>query len=258
MQQSAQYRLELREVGKRFGSVVALESVSFGVRPGEVVGLLGDNGAGKSTTVKIVTGYHRPSSGELYWEGRPVAIHSPEQARAIGIQTVYQDLALVDSLSIARNFFLGAEPVRRWGPFHLLAIREMQQRTSLMLREIGIKDLNPATPVGALSGGERQAVAIGRSYYFGGQLLILDEPTAALSVKQTRKVFELVAELKARGTSVLVIEHNMFHAHQICDRLIVIRQGRVFGDYRKEDLSVLQLEEILAGAELGSPAPAWS
>ncbi len=243
------YRLELREVGKRFGSIVALESVSFGVGPGEVVGLLGDNGAGKSTTVKIISGYHRPSSGQVYWEGQPVEMESPEQARNLGIQTVYQDLALIDTLSIARNFFLGAEPTRRLGPLRLLDLGEMHRRTSDMLHEIGIKDLDPTTPVVDLSGGERQAVAVGRSYYFGGKLLILDEPTAALSVKQTQRIFDIVEEVKARGTSVIIIEHNMFHAHRFSDRLVIIRHGRVYGDYLKGEIAVSDLERILAGLE---------
>jgi simple sugar transport system ATP-binding protein len=243
------YRLELRRIAKRFGSVTAVKEVSFGIAPGEVVGLLGDNGAGKSTTVKIISGYHQPTSGEIYWEGSKIEISSPEVARSLGIQTVYQDLALIDTLSIARNFFLGAEPTLRWGPLRLLDVREMNRRTAEILREIGIKDLDPATPVAALSGGERQAVAIGRAYFFGGKLLILDEPTAALSVRQTQKVFSIIEEVKARGVSVLVIEHNMFHAHRISDRLVVIRHGRVYGDYPKTSVSVADLERILAGLD---------
>jgi simple sugar transport system ATP-binding protein len=243
------YRLELRDVSKQFGSVTALEHVSFGIEPGEVVGLLGDNGAGKSTTIKIISGFHQPTSGEILWEGKPVTLTSPEEARHLGIQTVYQDLALVDSLSIARNFFLGAEPVRKLGPLSFLDVERMNKLTSETLADIGIKELNPTSPVASLSGGERQAIAIGRSYYFGGRLLILDEPTAALSVKETRKVFSIVGEAKARGASVIIIEHNMIHAHQVADRLVIIRHGTVFGDYPKKDVTVAQLEAILAGLE---------
>lgn len=241
-------RLEVRNLSKRFGSVVALEDVSFSVRPGEIVGLVGDNGAGKSTAIKIICGFYKPSGGKILWEGQEVNFDSPEQARALGIQTVYQDLALVNTLSIARNFFLHAEPVRRLGPFHFLDIPQMNERTGEILRDIGIKDLNPTTPVSALSGGERQAVAIGRTYYFGGKLLILDEPTSALSVKQTQKVFSIIQEVKAKGVSVILIEHNMIHVHDIADRLVVVRHGSVYGDYAKADVGVTELERILAGA----------
>jgi simple sugar transport system ATP-binding protein len=243
------FRLEVRDVTKRFGSVVALEKVSFGVRPAEVVGLVGDNGAGKSTAIKIICGFHKPTSGQLFWEGRETTFDSPEQARALGIQTVYQDLALVNSLSIARNFFLHAEPSFRLGPVRLLDVRKMNQRTAEILHDIGIKDLNPTTPVSALSGGERQAVAIGRTYYFGGKLLILDEPTSALSVKQTQKVFAIIEEVKAKGVSVILIEHNMIHVHQIADRLVVMRHGAVYGDYSKSEVGITDLERILAGVK---------
>lgn len=241
-------RLDVRNLSKRFGSVVALEGVSFKVHAGEVVGLVGDNGAGKSTAVKIISGFYRPTAGELFWEGAPVEFDSPEQARSLGIQTVYQDLALVNSLSIARNFFLRAEPSFRIGPFRLLDVRAMNAHTAEILHDIGIKDLNPATPVAALSGGERQAVAIGRTYYFGGKLLILDEPTSALSVKQTQKVFSIINEVKAKGAAVILIEHNMIHVHEIADRLVVFRHGRVFGDFAKNEVSISDLERILAGA----------
>ena len=243
----AEYRIEIRNVSKRFGSVVALDDVSFGVRPGEVVGLIGDNGAGKSTAIKIISGFHRPSSGSILWEGEEIVMDSPEQARSHGIQTVYQDLALIDSLSIARNFFLRAEPKIKLGPFRFLDVKMMNLKTAEILRDIGIKDLNPSTPVAALSGGERQAVAIGRTYYFGGRLLILDEPTSALSVKQTQKVFSIIREVRSKGAAVILIEHNMIHAHEISDRLVVIRHGKVFGDFKKDDVSVTDLERILAG-----------
>jgi simple sugar transport system ATP-binding protein len=242
------FRLEVRNLAKRFGSVVALENVSFGVRPGEVVGLVGDNGAGKSTAIKIICGFYRPTSGQIFWEGQETSFESPEHARELGIQTVYQDLALVNTLSIARNFFLHAEPSRRFGPVRFLDVKRMNQRTAEILHEIGIRDLNPTTPVSALSGGERQAVAIGRTYYFGGKLLILDEPTSALSVKQTQKVFSIIQEVKAKGVSVILIEHNMIHVHEIADRLVVVRHGVVYGDYVKKDVGVTDLERILAGA----------
>ena len=249
MAESNGFRLEVRNLAKRFGSVVALDNVTFGVRPGEVVGLVGDNGAGKSTAIKIISGYHRPSSGRMFWEGQEISLESPEEARALGIQTVYQDLALVNTLSIARNFFLHAEPTNRVGPVSFLDVKKMNTRTAEILREIGIRDLNPTTPVSALSGGERQAVAIGRTWYFGGKLLILDEPTSALSVKQTQKVFSIIQEVKAKGVSVILIEHNMIHVHEIADRLVVMRHGAVYGDYVKADVGITDLERILAGVK---------
>jgi simple sugar transport system ATP-binding protein len=247
MADSNGFRLEVRSLTKRFGSVVALDGVTFGVRAGQVVGLVGDNGAGKSTAIKIISGYHKPTSGQLLWEGREITFDSPEEARALGIQTVYQDLALVNTLSIARNFFLHAEPTRRVGPMGFLDVKKMNTRTAEILKEIGIRDLNPTTPVSALSGGERQAVAIGRTWYFGGKLLILDEPTSALSVKQTQKVFSIIQEVKAKGVSVILIEHNMIHVHEIADRLVVMRHGAVYGEYAKADVGITDLERILAG-----------
>ena len=154
----------------------------------------------------------------------------------------------MNTLSIARNFFLHAEPLKSFGPFKFLDVKAMNEHTAQILHDIGIKDLNPTTPVSALSGGERQAVAIGRTYYFGGKLLILDEPTSALSVKQTQKVFSIIEEVKSKGVSVLLIEHNMIHVHEIADRMVVIRRGVVYGDYRKQDVDVTELERILAGA----------
>lgn len=238
---------EMRHIFKNFGPVVALEDMSLSIQKGEVVALLGDNGAGKSTAVKIISGVYQPSSGEMFWEGSKVNFKSPEDARAIGIQTVYQDLALINTLSICRNFFLHEEPQTNFGFLKLLNLKKMKNDTREILHNMGIKDLNPDSLVSALSGGERQAIAIGRAYYFGGKLLILDEPTAALSVKQTQKVFSIIEEVKSRGASVILIEHNMIHAHEIADRIIIIRHGRVHGEFLKNDVSIVDLEQILAG-----------
>ncbi|MGE5623556.1 MAG: ATP-binding cassette domain-containing protein, partial [Methanocella sp.] len=173
---------------KFFGKVTALEDVDLTIREGEVVGLVGDNGAGKSTLIKLLTGVYQPDRGELAFAGRPVRFTSPREARALGIETVFQDLALVETMSIARNFFLGAEPVRRLGPLTYLDARKMNEVTRQRLSDIGIRITSPTADVASLSGGERQAIALGRTMYFGARLLILDEPTSALSVHETAKV----------------------------------------------------------------------
>jgi simple sugar transport system ATP-binding protein len=180
--------IRMENIGRTFGNVVALQGVNFEVGYQEVIGLLGDNGAGKSTLIKVLTGVHTPTEGQIYFEGRAVNINSPQDARELGIETVYQDLALVPLMSIARNFYLGREPIKPLGPFEVLDQDTMKAQTSEALAHIGIKIRNPDHPVGTLSGGERQSIAIGRAVHFGTKLLILDEPTSALSIGETRKV----------------------------------------------------------------------
>ncbi|MGH2523910.1 MAG: ATP-binding cassette domain-containing protein, partial [Anaerolineales bacterium] len=198
----------MESIVKRFGTVTALIGVDFTVNPREVVALVGDNGAGKSTLIKILTGVYTPTEGQIYFEGRPVQIRSPREARALGIETVYQDLALVNLMSITRNFFLGRELVRKIGLIRWLRLREMHNQTQTSLRDIGIEVRSPAEPVERLSGGERQSIAIGRALHFGAKLLILDEPTSALSVAETRKVLTYTLNAKERGLSVIFITHN--------------------------------------------------
>ena len=220
-------RLEVKNVSMRFGKIVSLNSVSFTVGVGEVVGLLGDNGAGKSTMVKVIAGIHRPTHGDILIDGVAHRGATPRSARKAGIETVHQDLALVETMSIARNFFLGAEPRKRG----LLDIRRMEHETTQALQDIGLQNIrNTGQDVSALSGGERQAISIGRAVAFGTRLLILDEPTSALSVAETNKVFSYVRRAKETGLSVILIMHNLEQVRQVADRFVVLEHGRKIND----------------------------
>ncbi|NDJ62904.1 MAG: sugar ABC transporter ATP-binding protein [Chloroflexi bacterium] len=237
--------VEMRGIVKTFGHVEALRGVDFKVDYHEIVGLLGDNGAGKSTLIKTLTGVHTPTRGQIYFEGKPVAINSPHEARELGIETVYQDLALVPLLSIARNFWLGQELTHRYGPIRVLDKQAMSARTREALADIGINIRSADEPVLSLSGGERQSIAIGRAVYFGKKLLILDEPTSALSVKQTQEVLNYTRKAKERGLSVIFITHNIAHVHEVADRFTVIRGGRKVGDFYKEEVSEMEVAHMV-------------
>lgn len=230
---------------KWFGRVAALKDVDITLERGEVIGLVGDNGAGKSTLIKILSGVYRQDSGELRIDGRKVELDSPRDARRLGIETVYQDLALVETMSIARNFFLGAEPRKKIGPLNLLDTWKMRKATEDVLMDIGINVRTAHQEVSTLSGGERQAIAIGRTMYFGGKVLILDEPTSALSVHETNKVLTYINEARARGLSVIFITHNLYHVYPVADKIVVLEHGRKVGDFRKEETSVEQLINII-------------
>ncbi len=241
----------MERITRRFGLIAALENVHFSVDRGEIVGLLGDNGAGKSTLIKVLTGVHPPTDGQIYFDGQPVRITSPKVARAMGIETVYQDLALVNLMSIARNFFLGREPTRRLGPFILLDKDDMGEQTVHALGDIGIEIRRPEEEVLRMSGGERQSVAIGRAKYFGSQVLILDEPTSALSVGETRKVLNYTKEAKRAGLGVIFITHNIGHVYQVADRFTIISHGHKVGDFLKEEVS----QEEISNMIMGGPIP---
>lgn len=242
--------VEMRNIQKTFGTINVLRGIDFQVGRQEIVGLLGDNGAGKSTLIKILTGVYTPTSGEIYFEGNPVRIDSPHEARALGIETVYQDLALVPLMSIARNFWLGQEITRRIGPLEVLDKVEMANRTREALLDIGIHIRNPDEPVGSLSGGERQSIAIGRAVYFGKKLLILDEPTSALSVGETAKVLEYTRAAKERGLSVIFITHNIGHVHHVADRFTIISHGQKVGDFRKDEVTEMEVANMVMTGEV--------
>jgi simple sugar transport system ATP-binding protein len=239
---------DLRDVTMNFGNVVAIQDVMFEVASGEIVGLVGDNGAGKSTLVKIMNGFYSPSRGEMEFNGEQVRFASPREARKVGIETVYQDLALIPALSIWRNFFLGRElKIGRW-PFKFLDKKRMRRITMENLREMGLTRLrSPDEPVDILSGGERQALAIARARYFGGTLLLLDEPTSALSVKETEKVSEAVRIARDDGLGVVIIDHNIAHVHRICDRIVVMENGRVIRSVRRKEVTPEQVADLVAG-----------
>ncbi len=240
--------VEMRDIVKRFGTVEALRGVDFTVQVGEVRALMGDNGAGKSTLIKVLTGVHPLTSGQINFEGQPVTINSPADARAIGIETVYQDLALVSLMSIWRNFFLGRELVTNIGPIKWLHRAEMREQCRQSLHDIGIEIRSAEEKVGTLSGGERQSIAIGRAIYFGAKLLILDEPTSALSVAETNKVLMYIENAKAKGLPVIFITHNVNHIYQVSDSYTIIRQGRKVGTYQKGELTQQDIADLITGA----------
>lgn len=243
--------LRVENVVKRFGTVVALDGVSMSVRPGTVTCLLGDNGAGKSTLIKILAGVYRPTSGRYLVDGGPVSFDSPRDARARGIATVHQDLALIPLMSIWRNFFLGSEPTHGSGPFRRIDVRECDRIAREELDRLGVHVRDTGQPVGTLSGGERQSVAIARALYFGARVLILDEPTAALGVKQAGVVLRYIRHARDRGVGVVFITHNPRHAFPVGDRFVILRRGRVDGDSARGELELDDLVHLMAGgAEL--------
>jgi simple sugar transport system ATP-binding protein len=241
--------LEVRNVTKMFGSVIALSKVSVRVYPGEVTCLLGDNGAGKSTLIKILCGVHQPTEGDYFFEGQSVVFNSPREALERGIATVYQDLSLIPLMSIWRNFFLGVEPERRFGPFKSYDVDLAKRTVRAEMAKMGIEIRDPDQPVGTMSGGERQSIAISRAVYFGAKVLILDEPTAALGVKQAGIVLHYIVRAKQAGLGVIFITHNPNHAFPVGDHFVILRRGRVLGDYRKEDVTQEELVNLMAGGE---------
>ncbi len=241
----------MENITRRFGLIAALQNVNFMVDRGEIVGLLGDNGAGKSTLIKVLTGIHPPSEGQIYFEGHPVDIPSPKVARALGIETVYQDLALVNLMSISRNFFLGHEIIHRRGPLQFLDKERMNEETVQALGDIGIVVRRPEEEVLRMSGGERQSIAIGRAKYFGSKLLILDEPTSALSVGETKKVLNYTKEAKRAGLGVIFITHNIGHVYQVADRFTIISHGHKVGDFLKGEVD----QEAISNMIMGGPIP---
>jgi simple sugar transport system ATP-binding protein len=239
--------LRLHQAGRRFGHITALQNVDLHLQAGEVLALLGDNGAGKSTLIKLLTGVHPLSSGEMYFDNKPVHLQSPHDARNLGIETVYQDLALIPALSIARNFFLGREITKRIGPFHFLDQETMNAEATQALHAIGIHIRNPNEPVGSLSGGERQSIAIGRAVHFGSRILILDEPTSALSIGETRKVLSYITSAKEKGLGVVFITHNIHHVFEVADRITILQHGEKLGDFAITNLTIDDVAQMIMG-----------
>lgn len=242
--------VEMKNIVKRFGTVEALRGVDFQVKKGEVHALMGDNGAGKSTLIKVLTGVHDLTSGEIFFEGKPVKISSPAFARSIGIETAYQDLALVPLMSIWRNFFLGREIVTNFGVGKWLHQKEMARQCMAALHDIGIEIRSAEERVAMLSGGERQSIAIGRAIHFGAKLLILDEPTSALSVGETQKVLSYIDNARDKGLPVILITHNVNHIYQCSDCYTIIRQGVRVGTYQRGELSQQDIADLITGARL--------
>ena len=239
--------VEVRDLGKHFGSVIALNGVSMKVHAGEVLCLLGDNGAGKSTLIKTLAGVHRRSVGDFFVDGRMVDFQSPRDALDVGIATVYQDLAMIPLMSITRNFFMGREPLK--GPFRLMDMRFADAVTREEMKKIGIDIRDPQQAVGTLSGGERQCVAIARAVYFGAKVLILDEPTSALGVAQTSMVLKYVSQVRSKGLGVIFITHNVRHAYAVGDRFTVLNRGKTLGTHAKGDITMDALQNLMAGGK---------
>ena len=231
---------EVRGVSKRYGNVQALSKLSFHIGAGEVVGLLGDNGAGKSTLIKLMSGIIRPDDGEVLVDGAPAIVKSRRDSEHIGIETIYQDTALVDTMSIVRNIFMGREIANRWG---FLRHRSMREIAAEVLQSgIHIRGIDsPDREVGDLSGGQKQAVAIARAVYFKRRILLLDEPTSALSVRETEAVLNYIKKLRAENVSSVLVTHNLYHAHQVCDRFVVMSHGQKVYDVAKADTSIEEL-----------------
>lgn len=239
--------IEVRNIGKSFGPVIALNGISLAVNAGEVLCLLGDNGAGKSTLIKTLSGVHKPTSGDFLVEGNKVVFESPRDALNAGIATVYQDLAMIPLMSITRNFFMGREPLRRVGPFRFMDMDFADRVAREEMVRIGIDIRDPQQAVGTLSGGERQCVAIARAVYFGAKVLILDEPTSALGVRQTSMVLKYIFQVRQKGLGVIFITHNVRHAHAVGDRFTVLNRGKTLGTYAKSEIELDELQNLMAG-----------
>ena len=243
--------IEVTDIGKSYGSVIALRDITTTVNAGEVTCVLGDNGAGKSTFIKILAGAHEHTSGRFLVDGVERKFSSPRAALDLGIATVYQDLAVVPLMPVWRNFFLGSEVTKGVGPLRRLDIATMKRITKEELAAMGIDLRDVDQPIGTLSGGERQCVAIARAVYFGARVLILDEPTAALGVRQSGVVLKYVAKARDRGLGVIFITHNPHHAYPVGDRFMLLRRGRSMGNFPKAEMTLDELVQMMAGgAEL--------
>ncbi len=233
---------EARDIVKRYGSFLALDHMNFHIGKNEVVGLLGDNGAGKSTLVKMISGINPPTSGEIRVNGKPVKLRTRADSEAAGIETIYQDIALVDSMSITRNIFMGREIVNRWG---FMKHHEMQEvAIDILGSAVQISGIdNPEKEVGFLSGGQKQRVAIARAVHFKRNILLLDEPTSALSVRETEHLLRYVSELKSHGTSSVLVTHNLYHAFMVCDRFVVMSHGTKVFEAAKKDTTIEEVTD---------------
>jgi ABC-type sugar transport system ATPase subunit len=246
--------LEAKNVSIRFGGVEALKSVSLTLNRGEVLALAGDNGAGKSTLIKVISGVYHPHAGELSFEGAPLILNGPQDARSKGIETIYQDLALADNLDAGSNIFLGREPMTRRFGLSVIDRPQMRQiaRQVLDRLDIVVPEKKLAGPVRTLSGGQRQAIAIGRAIYWNARILIMDEPTAALGVPEQRKVMELIRTLKAEGVAIILISHNLHDIFAVADRILVLRRGELAGERLAKETDGDEVVRLMVGSEYAS------
>ncbi|MBI1621760.1 ATP-binding cassette domain-containing protein [Aquamicrobium zhengzhouense] len=241
--------IELIDIQKHFGPVIALAGVSVSVLPGECHCLLGDNGAGKSTFIKTMSGVHKPTKGKILIDGEEVTFSSPRDAMEAGVATVYQDLAMIPLMSVTRNFWMGREPVRKFGPLQLFDFDRANAVTLEEMAKMGIRLRSPDQAVGTLSGGERQTVAIARAVYFGAKVLILDEPTSALGVRQTANVLATIDKVRKNGIGIVFITHNVRHAMAVGDRFTVLNRGRTLGTAKRGEIQPEELQDMMAGGQ---------
>ncbi len=241
--------IQMKNIEKHFGSVIALAGVSVDVFPGECHCLLGDNGAGKSTFIKTMSGVHKPTAGEIEFEGRPMHFNDPRDAISAGIATVHQHLAMIPLMSVSRNFFMGNEPVKKVGPLTLFDHDYANKVTMEEMRKMGINLRGPDQAVGTLSGGERQTVAIARAVHFGAKVLILDEPTSALGVRQTANVLATIDKVRKQGIAVVFITHNVRHAMAVGDRFTVLNRGQTLGTAQRGQITPEELQDLMAGGQ---------
>ncbi len=238
--------LRLENIKKYFGKVCALDNVTVDIYEGEILGLLGDNGAGKTTLVKIISGVLSPDGGTIYLNKKPVKFNSPVDARKMGIDTVEQNLSLVNIMDISRNFFLAREPFKKIGPIKVLDKRKMDMECRKAVEEVGVRVRSTEDMVSTLSGGERQSIAIGRAFHFGCRILLLDEPLAALSIKESRKVHEMIIKMKNSGATIVYITHNVYHVYPIADRFVLLDKGKKLAEAEKEEVTPEEIMETIA------------
>ncbi|MGO4910512.1 ATP-binding cassette domain-containing protein [Pseudorhodobacter sp. W20_MBD10_FR17] len=241
--------IQMKDIEKHFGSVIALNGVTVEFYPGECHCLLGDNGAGKSTFIKTMSGVHKPTKGEILFEGKPMQFDDPRDSIRAGIATVYQDLAMIPLMSVSRNFFMGNEPIKRIAGIPFFDHELANETTMREMREMGINLRGPDQAVGTLSGGERQTVAIARAVHFGAKVLILDEPTSALGVRQTANVLATVDKVRKQGISVVFITHNVRHAMAVGDRFTVLNRGKTYGTAVRGEVTPEELQDLMAGGQ---------
>jgi simple sugar transport system ATP-binding protein len=244
----AEELLRMEHISKRFGKITALHDINLTFNKAEVVGLVGDNGAGKSTLIKIISGYHPAEEGNLYWEGKKVRFSMPKHARNLGIETVYQEQALAPDLTIARNVFMGREPSAAFG---LMKEKEMEKESMKVLENLGLRIKSPDQLVKKLSGGQRQGVAIARALYFEAKMVILDEPTIALSVKEVQEVLEFVSRMKEKGISVIFITHNLHHVFSVADKIAILAHGELIEECNTHDSCVEDVSETIVKSTMG-------
>jgi len=234
--------IAMKNIHKRFGKTKALEGVDFTINENEIVGLVGDNGAGKSTLIKILSGIFTADIGEIYFNSKKVTIRAPWDAIELGIGTIHQDQALVNEMSVARNIFMGREPTTM---FNLIDKNLMREQSMNILRDIGLSLKSPEAKVKSLSGGERQGIAIARAMYFNAKILLMDEPTSALSIKESKKILEFIRKLKQKGVSCVFVTHNLYHVYPVADRFTVLSHGRKIKDIKKKNTSIEEMEKYI-------------